>query len=70
VPKPTVIPTPKLLFKRKEACVLLSISLRKLDDLLASGELPVRRIHGGVFITYEALRDFVSRDHLSKTQSA
>ena len=67
MPKPTVIPTPKLLFKRKEACALLSISLRKLDDLLASGELPVRRIHGGVFITHEVLQDFATRDHPSET---
>ena len=52
-----------LLHSKREAARLLSISLRKLDDLIAIKELPVRRIGRRVLITHQALLQFIRHDH-------
>jgi hypothetical protein len=56
--------TKRLLYSRKEATHLLSLSLRKVDELLATGELPRLHVHGRVFITRIALERFASEDHI------
>lgn len=61
---PKIKPIPaRLLYPRKEAYILLGISIRKLDEYIASGELPVRRLGGNVLIHFEALTAFASVDH-------
>ncbi len=42
---------------------MLGISLRKLDQYTASGELGVRRLGGNVLIHFETLAHFAATDH-------
>ena len=56
-------PQNKLMYSKPEAAELLSISLRKLDDLIAMKELSVRRVGRRVLVTYEALLQFTKHDH-------
>jgi len=60
---PGEISPSKLLYRRKEAPVVLGFSLRTLDRLIAIKQMPVRRIGRSVFITKEALEQFIKRDH-------
>lgn len=53
----------KLAFNRKEAAGLLSISLRTLDALWASGELRGRRVGRRVVFPMEELQRFLRKDH-------
>ena len=59
----TSSPQNKLMYSKPEAAALLSISLRKLDDLIAMKELNVRRVGRCVLVTHEALMQFTKRDH-------
>lgn len=54
----------KLLFGKKDAASLLSISLRQLDYLISKGDLKVRRIGKRVLITRGALAQFARVDHV------
>ncbi len=58
----------KLLYTKKEAAQMLSISVRKLDYLIADGEIKVRRIGKRVTIHIRALQQFASRDHVRRVQ--
>lgn len=53
----------KLLLSRQEAAVLLSISQRSLDYLIANKILSVRRIGSRVLIPTKDLRRFACADH-------
>lgn len=53
----------KLLFGKKDAATLLSISLRQLDYLIAKGDLKVRRIGKRVLVPKQALAQFARADH-------
>lgn len=53
----------KLLYTRKQAAELLSISLRQLDYLIAEGQLASRRVHRRRLIPRLALEQFARRDH-------
>ena len=55
--------TDKILVNRKEACRLLSLSLRSLDYLIMRRELPARRVGRRVLIPRHALELFARRDH-------
>jgi len=55
----------QLLISRREAAKMLSISLRTLDYMIASKEIPVRRIHRRTLISVAALRQFARHDHLT-----
>jgi len=59
----TVAPEDKLLVSREEAAQLLSISVRGVDYLTASGRLQTRRIGGRVVISVADLREYVRGDH-------
>jgi excisionase family DNA binding protein len=59
----------KLLFSKKEAAQMLSISLRKLENLIASKELAVRRIGRRTLIPARDLEQFARRDHLAQSPS-
>jgi excisionase family DNA binding protein len=53
----------KILYSRKETSAILSISLRTLDGLIATKELPARRIGKRTLISADALKAFSRRDH-------
>jgi excisionase family DNA binding protein len=53
----------KLLYSREEVAEMLNISLRTLDRLIATKQLPVRRIGKRALITWEVLKQFIRRDH-------
>jgi excisionase family DNA binding protein len=48
----------RLLYSRKDAAVLLSVSLRTLDSLIASGALPCKRLGDRVLIPQSSLSSF------------
>jgi excisionase family DNA binding protein len=53
----------KLQYSRDEAAMLLGISERTLDRLIAEKELLVRRIGRRVLVPKDALQSFMRRDH-------
>jgi len=56
---------PKLLYTKREASQLLSISIRKLESLIAEKRITVRRIGRRVLIPYKSLFAFTNRDFLN-----
>jgi len=65
-PRRVAQPTPtveKLLYDRKTAAYVLSISLRALDYKVAAGEIKTRRIGGKVLFTARELKRFAATDH-------
>jgi excisionase family DNA binding protein len=50
--------TDKLLFTKKECALMLSLSARTIDNLIATKELPVRRIGRRVLIHRTSLEKF------------
>jgi hypothetical protein len=55
---------PRLLYDRKSAARMLSISVRSLDYLIAAGGLKIRRIGTRILVTHEELVRFAGRDHV------
>jgi excisionase family DNA binding protein len=53
----------KLLFSKKDAALLLSLSIRSLEYLIASKELTVRRVGKRILIPRQTLEQFVRSDH-------
>lgn len=58
-----VPPDSKLLVSRKAAAAIVSLSLRKIDSLLASKQLPFRKIGTRTLIPLSALQRFARMDH-------
>jgi len=56
-------PCEKLLFSKREAAHMLSVSPRTLDTLIANRRLPVRRVHKRVLIHRTDLHGFARKDH-------
>jgi hypothetical protein len=56
-------PIPRMAYNKRDAAATISIKVRKLDYLIESGELEVRRIGTRVVITHQALQRFLRRDH-------
>jgi len=61
--KETVPIGSKLLYSRREAAAVLSVSIRTLDQFIYLKELPCRRMGGRVLIPRPALEAFARRDH-------
>jgi hypothetical protein len=59
----------KLLVSRKAAAAIVSLSLRKIDGLLASKQLPFRKIGTRTLIPLSALRQFARTDHPQRIAS-
>ncbi|MGH9342514.1 MAG: hypothetical protein ACRD19_01945, partial [Terriglobia bacterium] len=59
----------KLLVSRKSAAVIVSLSLRKIDGLLASKQLPFRKIGTRTLIPLAALQRFARTDHPERIAS-
>jgi excisionase family DNA binding protein len=62
LPLPAQVPQ-KLLFSKKEAAFVLSISIRKLEYLIENGEIAVRKIGKRVLIARSTLVAFARGDH-------
>jgi excisionase family DNA binding protein len=56
-----------LLVSKREAAALLSLCIRTLDKLIATKELPARRVGKRVLVPYSALVAFSRRDHIAAT---
>jgi len=57
--------TDKLLYTKREAAQLLSISLRSLDYLIVSQQLATRRIGRRVLVHRDSVEQFARTDHVS-----
>jgi excisionase family DNA binding protein len=55
-----------ILMSKRDAARALSISLRTLDNLIASKELAVRRVGRRCLIPRTALEAFARRDHSTR----
>ena len=55
----------KVLYTKREAAQLLSISVRSLEYLIVSRELPTRRIGRRVLIHRDSIEQFARTDHMS-----
>ena len=53
----------KVLYTKREAAQLLSISVRSLDYLIFSRQMPTRRIGRRVLVHRDAIEHFARRDH-------
>jgi hypothetical protein len=67
---PTV---PKLLYSRRDGAHALSLSIRNLDGLIASGQMKVRKVNRRVLIPHAELVRFAEADlnplpHKARTQ--
>ena len=60
---PITLPPQKILYGKREAAYLLSISIRKLDYLIAQKQMTVRKIGSKVLIPKSALIEFARGDH-------
>jgi excisionase family DNA binding protein len=56
-------PQPKLQHSRREAAVMLGVSLRTIDRLIADKQLIVRRIGRRVLTSHDTLLRFIKADH-------
>jgi len=57
--------TEKVLYTKREAAQLLSISLRSIDYLIFNQQLPARRIGRRVLVHRDSIEQFARRDHVS-----
>jgi excisionase family DNA binding protein len=64
-----ISPNAKLLVSRREAAVIVSLSLRSIDGLLASKQLPFRKIGTRTLIPLAALQKFARADHPERIAS-
>jgi excisionase family DNA binding protein len=55
----------KILYTKREAAQLLSISVRSLDYLIFNQQIPTRRVGRRVLVHRDAIERFARRDHLS-----
>lgn len=60
---PIAPPPQKILYGKREAAYLLSISVRKLDYLISQKQMVVRKIGTKVLIPKSALIEFAKGDH-------
>jgi excisionase family DNA binding protein len=56
----------KLLFSKRDAAEMLSVSARTLDYLIAMHELEVRRVGRKVLVSRSEIERFAKRDHATK----
>jgi hypothetical protein len=58
----------KLRYSRRQAAEALGISLRLLDNRIATGALKAVRDGGRIFVTSAALKNYAGRDQAIATQ--
>jgi excisionase family DNA binding protein len=57
-----------IFISRQIAAGMLDVSLRTLENLIATKQLPIRRIGRRVVISRQALDEFARRDHATTTK--
>lgn len=62
-------PQPKLLYTKREAAQLLSLSIRSIDYLITNREIASRRVGRRVLIHGDAIEQFARRDHVCIRQN-
>jgi hypothetical protein len=60
----TLAAPPRLLYSRKESVYQLSLSIRAVDYLIASGRLKTRRIGGRILVAHDELIRFARADRM------
>lgn len=60
-----MVVTPKVLYTKREAAQLLSISVRSLDYLIVSQQISTRRIGRRVLLHRDCIEQFARVDHMS-----
>lgn len=61
-------PQHRLLYSKKEAAQMLSVSIRQIDYFIAMKELIPRRLGKRVLISSQTLQEFSRRDHPGRIQ--
>jgi excisionase family DNA binding protein len=61
--KPNENNVPKLLVSKRSASEALGVSVRTIENFIASKELPARKLGRRTLIPFDALRRFAARDH-------
>jgi len=56
-----------IFISRQIAAGMLDVSLRTLENLIASKQIPIRRFGRRVVISRQALDEFARRDHATTT---
>jgi len=62
-PVPKEVERLKLLLTRHDAAFALSLSVRSIDYLIASGKVTTRRIGSRVLVTADSVRRFAASNH-------
>lgn len=62
-------PQPKLLYTKREAAHLLSLSVRSIDYLITNREIASRRVGRRVLIHGDVIEQFAKRDHVCIRQN-
>jgi len=62
--------TDRLLISKREAAIMLGLSMRTLNTLIAMQELPVRRIGRRRLIERRSLEQFAREDHATKSRTS
>ena len=57
------MPFPKLMYSKREAAEMLSISIRTLDYLITNNRITIRRIGKRILIQHQELVRFSKQDH-------
>lgn len=57
-----------LLLSKRDTAHVLGVSIRTVDHLFASKELPFRRIGRRILVSRQALEQFARRDHPTRSQ--
>ena len=61
-------PVPKILYSKREAAQVLSVSLRTFDNLIANEEIVVRRLGRRVLVEFRELQRFAQQDHPTQSK--
>jgi excisionase family DNA binding protein len=62
--------TYKLLYGKREAAALLSLSVRTIENLIARKELVARRVGKRTLVAASSLQAFARKDHASPSPTA
>ncbi|MGA7222392.1 MAG: helix-turn-helix domain-containing protein [Candidatus Acidiferrales bacterium] len=54
---------PRLLYSKRDAAEALGVSLRTIENFLATGELAARRVGRRTLVLASSVSDFAKQDH-------
>lgn len=64
------VPASKLAYSKAESAILIGVSLRTIDNLIARKEITVRRVGRRVLIPVTSMTAFLLRDHCTSLKAA